>query len=177
MSRISPCALPADSLLRRYVDGVAYTDCYRAALAFPVSFPTYVEAFYSTPLFKLERLVLRMAVARGSTDAQARELGNGTREDFAAWTVEARAEQQLLLRDFLGRTRSWLMIAPVEASGMDSCWLYFGSAVVPAGTVGAAQPSLGTGFTALLGAHRLYSRALLGAARRRLRAQRPTHPR
>ncbi|MBC8026654.1 MAG: hypothetical protein H7Y89_11710, partial [Steroidobacteraceae bacterium] len=84
-------------------------------------------------------------------------------EGFAAWTVERRAEDQLLLCDFQGKTRSWLM---VELKGGTSR-LYFGSAVVkPRGSNG--EKRMTGGFQVLLGFHKRYSHALLSAARRAL---------
>jgi len=62
----------------------------------------FVEAFYATALFKLERWLLRFLVARPSTDAEAHELARGERYSFAAWSVEARTPDQVLLRDFNG---------------------------------------------------------------------------
>jgi hypothetical protein len=173
MSRIHPCPLPQTSLLLRYAGGGGHTDCYRVALPGAVTLPTYVEAFYTTPLFKMERLLLRL-VSRGSTDAEARQLARGERKDFAAWMVEARADDQLLLCDYLGRTRSWLMVAAFEDGSALASWLYFGSAVVPVRSGSSAAPTLGAGFNALLGLHRVYSLALLGAARRGLLARRST---
>ncbi len=170
MTRVASCPLPDAALLQRYATSGGYTDCYRAALPVRVSHAAFVEAFYCTPLFKLERLVLRLAARRPSSDEQARQLATGERDSFAAWSVEARAPQQLLLCDFLGRTRSWLMVAPVDARNEKSTWLYFGSAVVPAVNSRGGPPPLGAPFSALLGVHRLYSRALLAAACRRLLA-------
>jgi hypothetical protein len=72
----------------------------------------YVEAFYTTPLFKVERLLLAWFAARPSTDAEAQRLAAGEIATFAAWSVEAREADQLLLCDFKGRTRSWLMSTP-----------------------------------------------------------------
>lgn len=121
----------------------------------------YVEAFYTSGVFKLERLILKLLVARPSTDQQARELAAGQRDSFAAWRVEARAPDQLLMYDFRGRTRSWLSVSGTR--------LYFGSAVVPVASSSPRKAGLGFVFTALLGFHRLYSRVLLHAAVRRLR--------
>jgi len=134
-----------------------------AELPRAVTQAAFVEAFYTTWLFKLERLLLRWFVARPSTDAQARELAKGAREDFAAWDVERRDHEQLLMCDMAARTRSWLMTEPSDAGTR----LYFGSAVVP--NVGAdGTPRMGAVFRLLLGFHKLYSRLLLGAAARRL---------
>jgi hypothetical protein len=161
---IQPCELPADALLRRLRDASAYTDCYGATVAGDVTHARFVEAFYTTGLFKLERAILAAFVARPSTDAQARALASGETDAFAAWTVEARAEDQLLLCDYRGRTRSWLMRAAADGGGTR---LYFGSAVVPVAKADGSR-SMGGAFAALLAFHRLYSRALLQAAINRL---------
>lgn len=165
MPAIHSCNLPSDALLNRYAASDGYVDCYVAELAVSVSFEEYVEAFYTTAVFKLERLILRIAVDRPSTDAEAGELARGERSSFAAWLVEARAPDQLLLADFTGRTKSWLKIAPRSDGG---ALLHFGSAVVPVRDRKSGRATLGSVFTALLGFHKLYSRILLIAARRRL---------
>jgi hypothetical protein len=125
-----------------------------------------VEAFYTTAVFKLERLLLSWLIARPSTDVQARELASGHLTSFAAWNVEARETNQVLLSDFQGRTCSWLMSAP--SSGGRSTMLYFGSAVVPIVDQRSGQRRMGLAFQALLGFHKLYSRVLLRAAVGRL---------
>lgn len=155
--------LPEGALLRRYA-GVpgAYVDGWTLALPQAVTQAQYVEAFYTTWLFRLERAVLALLAGRPSSDAQAARLARGEADAFAAWTVEDRAANQLLLRDFLGRTRSWLMCEP----GPGASRLWFGSAVVPA----PGRGGIGRRFGVLLGLHRLYSRLLLRACARRLRA-------
>ena len=164
MSAVAPCALPADALLQRYREAGAYTDCYGGVVAADIAHAQYVEAFYTTWIFRLERWVLAVFVARPSTDAQARALAAGEVDTFAAWTVEARAPDQLLLCDYRGRTRSWLMTAP-DAGGTR---LYFGSAVVPEVNERTGRKALGWVFAGLLGFHKLYSRVLLRAAIARL---------
>jgi hypothetical protein len=127
----------------------------------PVSHAQYVNAFYTTPLFKLERFILTWTVSKPSTDTQARQLADGLTNSFAAWTVEARTEDQLLMCDFVSRTRSWLMIIPLE----NGTRLYFGSAIVSK----TGKSTLELGFRALIGFHKIYSVALLYAARSRLK--------
>lgn len=158
-------SLPDGALLARYraMPG-AHTDCYSTAIARQVSAETFIAAFYTTWLFKCERFVLFL-IGRGCTDAEARALAAGKTDRFAAWTVEARAESQLLVCDFLGSTRSWLMTAP-EGSGATR--LYFGSAVVPRAKDGAGNPRPSAGFRLLLPVHAFYARALLRAAARKL---------
>ncbi len=166
-SAVAPCELPQDALLRRYsVDG-SYADCYVAVTAAPVSHATFVEAFYTTPLFKLERMLLSWFAGRPSTDDQARQLSAGTLDAFAAWSVEERSANQLLLADVSGRTKSWLMSAPADGGTR----LLFGSAIVPAARAARATRSPGTVFRVLLRFHKLYSHLLLRAAKSRLESR------
>ena len=163
--------LPGHALLARYGGEQGYADCYVATVPRPVSQAEYVEAFYTTGLFKVERRILAVLARRPSTDAQAGELARGLRDRFAAWTVEDRGPDQLLLADAVGGTRSWLMTEP---DGRGGTRLYFGSAVVPRRrSDGSARPRMGFLFHALLGFHKRYSRALLSAAGARLQGSRP----
>lgn len=170
MPSIRKSPLPTGALLEKFnaIAG-AYTDCFSAEIPTLVTFTEYVRAFYTTPLFKLERLILKLLVRKPSTDAQARELADGVRNSFAAWTVEDRNENQLLMCDFLRRTRSWLMAVPTE----NGTRLYFGSAIVPVQNPKTGKPSLGFLFRALLGFHKIYSRMLLQSARSKLTRQIP----
>ncbi len=165
---ISACTLPAHALLVRYAEQGAYTDCFSTEVVHPVSFEDYVAAFYNSLPFKLERLVLKLALALPSSDQQASELALGQRDRFAAWKVEARAEQQLLLTDVYGNTRSWLMLENVGSATAPRTRLYFGSAVIPRRDPATGTLRMGASYRVLLGFHKLYSRILLGAARRRL---------
>lgn len=167
MFSIKRIPLPDDALLARYLRDGGYADCYATEIARPVSHAQFVRAFYTTWLFKLERWLLSWAVARPSTDAEAARLAAGETETFAAWSVEARAPDQLLMCDFQGRTRSWLMVL-ATADGTRTC-LLFGSAVVPSGAATGGRRAAGNWvFRLLLGFHKLYSIALLRAARVRL---------
>jgi len=165
VSGVRRCALPQDALLREYLRDGMYADCYRTSVAGHVSHAEYVEAFYTTAVFRLERLLLRWFASRPSTDAEAAGLARGTRDTFAAWRLESRGVDQLLLADFTGRTRSWLMVAAGEGGGTT---LYFGSAVVPRRSRRTGKATLGVAFRLLLGFHKLYSRVLLRAAKARL---------
>ena len=165
---ISACPLPAEALLNRYRTDGGFADCYVTEVPRPVSHAEFVEAFYTTWLFKLERLLLRLFLARASTDLQAARLAGGELDTFAAWSVEKRAPDQLLLADVGGRTRSWLMVLPSASAGRAGTRLYFGSAIVPRRSARSGRSGLGPLFGALLGFHKLYSRLLLRAARSRL---------
>lgn len=159
--------VPPGSLLSRHAAAGAYADCYVAELPFTITHAQFVEAFYTTTLFKLERLLLGLFLSRPSTDAQARQLAEGRLSSFAAWSVESRAENQIVLA--AGRTRSWLMVTAGSDTGPAGTRLLFGSAVVPSSRSSAGtRGGMGPLFTALLGFHKLYSRALLWSARARL---------
>ena len=155
--------LPGDALLARYAvadDGAAlphYTDCFATIVPRAVDLATYVRAFYTTPLFRSERLVLRL-LGMHSSDADIEALLDGRQQQFAAWTIEDRTDDQLLMCDVNERTRSWFRVAPDGSVTR----LYFGSAVIADGD------RLPHGYRVLLKLHRFYSRHLLRAAARRL---------
>lgn len=164
-----PCELPDSALLGKYQGKDGYADCYVSEVSCTVSHAQFVEAFYTTALFKVERALLGAFAGRPSTDLQATQLAQGHADTFAAWRVEARSPDQLLLADLTGGTRSWLMVAPVDgAAGEVRTRLYFGSAVVPQVDARSGERKMSAAFRALLGFHRLYSRLLLGAARSRV---------
>lgn len=157
---------PSDSLLARLAaERQAFADAYTLDLPRAVTLAEFVEAFYTTRLFKLERLVLTL-LGRPSSDAAARALAQGQVQRFAAWTVQARTADELLMHEDTGATRSWFKVEAGEGGGTR---LWFGSAVVPRRRRGpGGEPRMGWAFHALLGVHRAYSRALLAAAARRL---------
>ena len=150
---------PDEALHEKYGQAGAYIDCFTTVVSGRVSHSQFVEAFYTSRVFKLERLILKWLVDKPSTDAEAKELAAGTRDRFAAWTVEERSTDQLLMCDYLSQTRSWLMVAACERDGLSATRLHFGSVV----TSVRRFP-----FNVLLGFHRLYSRILLSSAKARL---------
>jgi hypothetical protein len=167
MPTVQPCEVPPNTLLRPYKDGPGYADCYVTQAPGTITQKAFIEAFYISPLFKIERTLLQVLASKPATDADAMALANGTATRFSAWRVEAQSATELLLADFTGRTRSWLMAVPAPLTNEPpSTLLYFGSAVVPLSRQGAQ--SMGWLFHALLGFHRLYSRLLLGAASKRV---------
>ncbi|MFO1325422.1 MAG: hypothetical protein U1F15_15350 [Burkholderiales bacterium] len=167
MTAVKPCPLPEDALLREAVRDGAYTDCFATDVGRVVTHAQFVEAFYTSRLFRVERFILACAMRRKFKDADAKRLADGDADTFAAWRVEARAANQLLLADIHGRTRSWLMTAAL-AQGAGTR-LHFGSAVGPKRDGATGSRSMGFAFHALLGFHKAYSRALLRAAVARLR--------
>jgi hypothetical protein len=166
MTRIRSTEVPAHSLLSSYSRSGAYVDCYATEISALATHAQFVEAFYTTPLFKLERLLLKLLISRPSTDTEAKQLAHGEVSSFAAWRVESRAPNEVLLS--AGRTRSWLMVSSSAEHPASGTRLMFGSAVVPRRSAKSGSGSLGASFHALLGFHKLYSRALLHSAKSRL---------
>lgn len=157
---VNETALPKSSLIAPYsqVEG-QYADCFECPNPKGVDLEAFVHAFYTQPLFQAERLVLRIAARAPATDADVAELAAGIADQFAVWHVVDRTPDELLLKDKRGRTLSWLQ------AGADV--LRFGSVVVPVPGRGG-KPTLGPVFQSLLGAHKVYSRALLSGAARRV---------
>lgn len=157
--KIDETELPSGTLIAPYGARAAhYTDCFEVACDPGVTLPRFIQAFYTQPLFRAERVVLRVMARSPSTDAQVVALADATSDRFAVWQVEARRDTEVLLADRSGRTLSWLQAKA-------GC-LRFGSVVVPVPGRGGAL-TLGPVFHSLLSAHKVYSRALLAGAARR----------
>ncbi len=167
MEKVHEVAVPQGSFLETIgqQDGV-YTDCFAVMTVGEANFADYIEAFYTTPIFRAERVLLRLFARAPSTDHQARALGEGTLDTFSVWHVQKRSENQLLMRE--GRTSSWFMLVPSYDAEVDGCVLMFGSVVFPNKDKKTGKLKIGFLFKALLGVHKFYSRMLLSAARRRL---------
>ncbi|WP_310531146.1 hypothetical protein [Novosphingobium sp.] len=157
--------VPEKSLLAAYGRAGNYTDCFIAEVPGQVAFSRFVEAFYSSACFRPERFLLMALLGKRSSAQDIRALAAGQTDHFAAWTVEARTTNEVLLCDFQQATRSWLMAEPLEHGGTR---LWFGSAVVLTGQTGARRTMGQMTFAALGWFHRIYSRALLWAAIRGL---------
>ena len=169
MLAVQPCEVPVNTLLHSYKVGAGYADCYMIDIPRSVTQREFVAAFYTSALFKVERTILKYLAVRSATDADAHQLAAGNATKFSAWAVEGQSTSELLLADFTGRTRSWLMASQIPGSSTGTTTrLYFGSAVLPPKSGSTAKAGMGWLFHALLGFHRLYSRLLLGAASRRV---------
>lgn len=160
MSSVQATKLPVGAFLEHYSASGAYTDCYTATLMGQASLAEFMAAFYTTPIFKLERWLLDRLLRVPSTDEEAQLLAQGKLTRFSAWSVESREPNQAILA--AGRTRSWLMASQLPAASGATA-LFFGSAIVP-----RKRGGLGWQFKALLVFHKLYSRILLASAIRRL---------
>jgi hypothetical protein len=156
------CAVPRDALLCAYVDRAGtYTDCFEVMLPGEAGLHDFIEAFYTTWLFRLERAVLSIALRRRVRDHEVTALANAQADSFAVWTVEGREPTQILLRDLSGGTRSYLAVAGKQG-GVTR--LLFGSAVV-----GRAGQDFPVWLRATMPLHRFYAKCLLRLAERKLR--------
>lgn len=157
---LTECPVPQDAFLARYVgQGATYTDCFVADIGRGVTLEEYLEAFYTTPLFRAERAVLTVILRRRITSNELSQMVIGAQDRFAAWYVEARSDDQIILCDLLGSTRSWFSVNAIAGGTR----LSFGSAVVA-----PSQPRLPFAARLAMPFHRAYAQALLRAAHRRL---------
>lgn len=164
MFQISPVPLPAFALLSRYASRPGHhTDCFVTEIEGQVSIAEYTEAFFHSPVLRIERQLLRL-IAPASSYAQVQALATGTGTTLAGWELESRTEDQLLLSVMGGGIRTWLM---VEEAG-DKTRLLFGSAVIPR-NADSENPKIDWHINALMGFHNLYSRIVLAAARGQLK--------
>ena len=159
--------IPDGYLISEFAKMAGYhTDAFYIDLPKSITLEDLIFAFYTTPLFKAERWVLRIAARAPSTDVDARALASAQVEAFAVWHVELRTDTDILLADQQsGRTKSWLAVE--QTPNGTRAW--FGSVVVPVMRRGKTE--LGPVFTSLMGLHGMYSRALLGVAARRVLSQ------
>ena len=168
MFYVRPCEHPSASLLQLCEAEGAYADCYYLDIDRKVSLSEFITAFYTTYPLKAERSILSLALGKPSTDQEADRLGRGQTEAFAVWEVANRTPDQILLKDFSGRTKSWLMVSGSEAASGSTTRLFFGSAVIPKARAGSNLKRMGIGFHSLLWFHKLYSQILLESAKQKL---------
>ena len=161
------CSVLPNSLLAPFAAN-GYADTYHTELSGHISMEDYIYGFYTTPLFKLERLILSWTVSKPSNDEQTHELAKSKTDKFATWTMEGRTENELLMCDMIGRTRSWLMVNHLGTVDNPKTQLYFGTGVVSKSKRKVGNASFGLFFIALLPFHKAYSRFLLFFARRQL---------
>ncbi len=168
MPKVIASELPSHALSTSYKEQGAFVDCYYIDITKDISLDKYIQAFYTTAIFKLERSLLSLATFKCTKDDEAIELSLEKSDSYSIWTVEGRQSNQIMLRDFTGNTRSWLMVEKLNENEM-STRLYFGSVVVPKNITENKQASFGVLFHLFGKFHEIYSRALLNAAFRKLK--------
>jgi hypothetical protein len=175
MFSITQESAPVDSLLKTFRGGARperwghQGDCFSITVSRPVSLAEFVRAFYSSPVFRIERLLLRLLAGSPSSDVQVRAVAEGAGDSLAVWRVGARTETQLLMCDRFERTRSWFRVIP---QGPNETRLQYGSAVASRRHPETGALVMGDGFRLLMRFHVLYSQILLNAAKRRLQRTR-----
>src|SRR5277367_5327420 len=169
MFSVTQQAVPGDSLLRTYRGSAQPErwresgDCFAVSVDRLVKLGEFVFAFYTSPVFRVERLILGLLAGAPSTDAEARLLAEGSGMSFAVWRVGERAATQLLMCDRYERTRSWFRVVPLNDG---KTLLQFGSAVVSKSANEPVTKTCGSLLRLLLKFHVVYSQVLLHAAKR-----------
>ena len=164
MSNIQQGELPQDAFLNKYKQQGAYTDCYFIDVSRKISQSEYIECFYTSSVFKVERLILSIFLLKFSNDLEAKKLAGGEITRFSAWHVVVQTSDQLVLRDLSNRTRSWLMVTDLDGSNSVKTRLYYGSEVIPKNISTSGEPKFGFLFHVFSRFHHWYSRALLRSA-------------
>jgi hypothetical protein len=91
MHSLAQCPAPEDALLKTYRGGHypelwgKYSDCFSASIDRTVGRADFVFAFYTSPVFKIERLILHYLLRVPSGDDQAKQLAVGSTDTFAVW--------------------------------------------------------------------------------------------
>lgn len=134
--------LPEDSYLHEFAARRAHTDGFYCDLSGTIPLSDFIGAFYTSWLFQLERQILAAIIARPSSDQEALALARGEREKFAAWSVEMRCHNQIIMLDYKSKTRSWLMCEPRGSSTR----LYFGTIIEPSKIIDENRVDLGFSF-------------------------------
>ena len=171
--------VPEDALLKTYRGGLRPEcwgksgDCFAVTVEGITDLAAFVFAFYTSPVFRIERLILCLLAGAPSTDTEARRLADGVGTTFAIWRVGERTATQLLMCDRYERTRSWFRVVPLNDG---RTLLQFGSAVASKSGSRPATRTSGSAFRLLSKFHVMYSQVLLNAATRgAIRYPPPSH--
>lgn len=176
MFSVAQDAVPDESLLRTYPGGArpecwrGQGDCFAVSVDRVVTLAEFVLAFYTSPVFRIERLILGLLAGAPSTDAEARRLADGSGISFAIWRVGERTATQLLVCDRYERTRSWFRVVPLSNG---KTLLQFGSAVASRSGDQRMTKIRVSLFRLLLKFHVVYSQVLLHGAKRGVLRNRP----
>jgi hypothetical protein len=116
MLSVTQSVVPDDALLRTYSGGARPErwresgDCFAVPVNRVVSLAEFVFAFYTSPVFRLERVILWLLAGAPSTNTEARGLADGSTVSFAVWRVGARTA-------WSGALERWEDLAPVRVGG------------------------------------------------------------
>lgn len=168
MFAITQGPIPDKALIETYarIKG-GHTDCYYVDVPRYVTLSEFIQTFFSSPVFRLERLLLNMSPTGRSTDQDIANLASGTGNTMAVWKVDAREENQLIMSAGNGPIRTWLKV-DTDYPETGKTRLFFGSALAPTRNKNGEQRKLSWVFKVSLGFHGFYSQLLLSLAARRL---------
>jgi hypothetical protein len=171
--KVAQVGVPDDALLKTYHGGrrpecwAKSGDCFAITVDRSVTLAEFVFAFYTSPAFRIERLILRFLAGAPSLDLEAQQLAEGSGTSFAIWRVGERTATQLLMCDRYERTRSWFGVVPLDDG---KTLLRFGSSVASRSNQVMQPKARQALFWLLLKFHVVYSHVLLHAAKRGLTA-------
>jgi hypothetical protein len=84
MFSIKSAAIPDGGLINSYaIQAGCYTDCFVAEISQDVTLSDFILAFFNTPIFRLERLLLGLFASRPSTDDDVANLTSGAGNSLA----------------------------------------------------------------------------------------------
>lgn len=175
-NKVRRAAVPEGTILHssRPLSGPArdetHLDCFVADIDGAWSLEQFVGVFYRTWLFRAERFVLKHVMRLPSTDSDLESLLDGNQEKFAAWSIERRTANELLMCDIASKTKSWFMVTQTGDSAKQRTLVHFGTVVVATPDRRSGEPKLGTLFRLFMPLHLLYARSLLLVAVRDLRS-------
>lgn len=143
VSRVTTGSEPDGALINAYasIPG-GYIDSFYVDVPGEVTLSEYILAFFNTPIFRMERLVLGLIPSGRSSSQSIVDLASGSGDKMSGWKTEAREDNQLLLAAGDGPVRTWLMVQSAQTDE-DSSRLYFGSPrylFPPPSVVGGSQP-------------------------------------
>ena len=116
-----------------------YADCFAVTIDRTVTLPEFVYAFYTSPAFRAERLLLRVFIGAASRPSDADAVARGSATQFAAWYVGERTATQLLMCDrYEGRDPGFVWRgSPATVRGCSSARLWPRAAVGAVLSLGA----------------------------------------
>lgn len=110
MVQVIATTLPKSACLNDYEHHAGvYTDCFQTELPKGGTLESYINAFFNTWLFRIERMILSTAAKKPVSDEDIARLAQGTSNTMSAWQVERRDADQILLEVPQPPIRTWLM--------------------------------------------------------------------
>lgn len=166
MITVKRIGVPEGSFLKAYEgrEGCE-TDCFQADVPGHPDIDRFVHIFFDTWVFRIERRLLALLGEDYATSEDVAALAGRSSDTLAAWTVQDRSADEIILAFKRPRGRTWLQATQLDGS-LGSTRLRFGSALLPNIDSEGQTASISWGLKIGLPLHRLYARLLLAAAAR-----------